>query len=69
MQNCPVTYKDVGLVEQIFGRDVPTLKGKSTKTKSVPIRNERIELPEELEMRDKEIELAVDLLYIDKIIF
>ena len=61
--------EDVRLAEKIFGRDVPTLKGKSTRTKSVPIKDERVELPEELALRNKDLELAMDLLYIDKSIF
>ena len=38
MRNCPVTTEDVALAEAMFGKDIPTLKGKSTKTKSVPIK-------------------------------
>ena len=69
MKNCPVTTEDVTLAERIFGRDVPTLKGKSVRSKSVPIKDERIELPEELQLRNKELELAIDILYIDRSLF
>ena len=69
MRNCPVTTEDVILAEKIFGRDVPTLKGKSARTKSVPVKNERVELPEESQPRNKELELAIDILYINRSIF
>lgn len=33
MKNFPVTVKDMNLAEEIFGRDVATLKGKTTRKK------------------------------------
>ena len=53
----------------MFGKDIPTLKGKSRRSKSVPIKNERVELPEELAMRSKELKLAIDIMFIDKSVF
>ena len=66
MKNNPVTTKDVNLVEAIFGKDVPTLKGKTANKKGEVVKDERIELPEELELSSKELELAIDILYVDK---
>ena len=40
MRNCPVPTDDVVLVERIFRKDIPTLKGKSTRSKSIPIKDE-----------------------------
>lgn len=47
----------------------PKLKGKSNKSKSKPISDERIEFPEDLEMQSKEVELYIYMLFIDKSIF
>ena len=49
MRNCPVEVSDVNLAEEIFGRDVPTLKGKSTRPKTKTVKDKRIELPGEIE--------------------
>ena len=59
----------LGRYQKIFGRDVPTLKGKSVRSKSVPVKDERIKLSEELQLRNKELELAIDILFIDRSIF
>merc|ERR1712197_122863 len=69
MRNNPVTTHDVNLAEGIFGKNVPTIKGKSMNKKGDVIRNERIELPEELDLPDKNLELAIDILYVDRALF
>ena len=69
MKNNPVTTLDVNLAEGIFGRDVPTIKGKSTNKKGDVVKDERIELPEELALTDKNLELAIDILYVDHALF
>ena len=66
MRSCPVEVDDVNLVDAIFGKDVPTLKGKSTRPKTKQTKDVKIELPEELESRKKELELAMDVMFIDK---
>ena len=48
MRNNPVTTHDVNLAEGLFGKDMPTIKGKSTNKKGEVIKDEQIELPEEL---------------------
>ena len=34
IQNCPVTDKDCDIAIQIYGKDIASLKGKSTRSKS-----------------------------------
>ena len=60
-----MTTNDVSLAEKMYGKDVPTIKGKSTNKKGKVIVDERIELPEELESGDKNLELAMDILFVD----
>ena len=49
--NNPVTTKDIKIAQQIFGQDIGSLKGKTTRTKPVPVVNNYIEIPEELIMK------------------
>jgi hypothetical protein len=65
----PVTTKDVDLAEHIFGLDVGTVKGKTTRRKPLPIINEHIEIPEELISVQEDITLAIDGITINSLKF
>jgi hypothetical protein len=56
----PVTTKDVDLAAHIFGPDVGTVKGKTTRRKPLPIIDEHIKIPEELISVQEDITLAID---------
>jgi hypothetical protein len=56
----PVTTKDLYLAEHIFGPDVRTVKGKTTRRKPLPIIEEHIKIPEELISLQEDITLAID---------
>ena len=59
-KNVPVSCEDVDLMVRIFGKDVATLKGKSTKPHPPVVnRNDFIDLPPELKIKSMEIKLAV----------
>ena len=65
-KNVPVSCEDVDLMVRIFGKDVATLKGKSTKPHPPVVdKNDFIDLPPELKVKGMEIELAVDVVYIN----
>ena len=54
----------MNLAERVFGLDVPNCKGKWTKQKPKVVSNEDvIELPPELELAGREMELAIDIVY------
>ena len=66
-KNVEVTTEDMNLAERIFGLDVPNTKGKWVNEKPRVVRNEdEIELPPELDLSGKEMELAIDIVYINR---
>ena len=66
IKNCPVTVEDVSIVEKIFGPDMSSLKGKSTRRKTKPVRKDNIEIPKELIMKHDDIELCMDTMYVNE---
>ena len=62
--NLPVSTKDVNLAEKIFGKDLGTLKGKTTRKPPAPMVTDQIEMPPELHDREK-WELAVDIMFVN----
>ena len=69
IQNCPVTVDDVVLAEKIYGPDISTLKGRSTRRKALPMREDYIEIPPSLVMNHLRVTLCVDLMFINSCIF
>jgi hypothetical protein len=45
IKNCPVTIEDVVTAEKIFGPDIGSFKGKSTRSKPIPVKRDLIEIP------------------------
>jgi hypothetical protein len=66
IRNCPVTTEDVNIAEKIFGPDMSSLKGKSTRRKSTPVREDTVKIPEELIANNREIELCIDRMYVNE---
>ena len=65
IKDCPVTTEDVNLAERIYGPDVGSLKGKSTRQKPLPVRNDLVEIPPEILEPHKEVTLCVDIMFLN----
>jgi hypothetical protein len=66
IKTCPVTTEDVSNFEKIFGADMSSLRGKSTRRKSTLVREDVIEIPEELILQNRKIDLCTDIMYVNK---
>ena len=69
MRNCPVTSKDADIAEKIFGKDVGTLKGKTTRPKPPIVKRTIIQLPAEITAERQDLTLCIDVLFVNKMAY
>jgi len=69
IKNNPVTIEDINIAEAIYGKDVSSLQGKSTRRKPEVVRSDLIEIPKQLIERNQNIELCIDVMHVNKIPF
>ena len=69
ISNNPVTMEDIEIAQQIFGTDIGSLKGKTTRQKPLPVVNDYIELPEELFIKQQNIVLCIDGIKVNGLMF
>ena len=58
--------KYIELTDEVFGPDVPTLKGKRMRPKPRKVVDEEIEIPDKFVAINKNLELAIDIMFINK---
>jgi hypothetical protein len=63
IQNCPVTVEDVNISEKIFGPDISSRKGKLTRRKPKPVRQDLIESLKEIITKHHNTDLCMDAIY------
>jgi hypothetical protein len=58
--------RNVNIAKKIFGADMSSLKGKLTCRKSTPVWEDTVKIPEELITDNHEIELCIDIMYVNE---
>ena len=69
IKNNLVTTQDVDIAQKIFGEDVGALKGKSTRSKHIPVVKDTIEIPRELVDAQQAVVLCIDGLSVNGLSF
>jgi len=69
IRNNPITTADIDVAEKVFGPDIGSLKGKTTRAKPTPVVEDYIEIPKELYAKQQNIVLCIDGLKINGIPF
>ena len=69
IKNCPVTLEDINNSEKIFGADIPSMKGKITRQKPIPVVQDMIDIPQELRITQMSVTLCVDVMHVSSLTF
>ena len=69
IQNNPVTTEDINIAEKIFGPDIASLKGKTTRSNPAPFKRDIVEVPREIMKAHKHVALCIDGMYVNGIPF
>ena len=69
IKDCLVTVEDIDIAEEIFAKDILYLKGKTVQSKPKQVRYDIIEIPPELKLKHQEVQLHINVLYINGIAF
>lgn len=62
---CPTTVQDVQISNKIYGPDAGALKGKTTRRKPIPVRNDIVYIPPELIKIHRDVILCIDIMFAD----
>ena len=64
IQDNPVTTENIPLVEEIYGKDIALLKGKTTQARLQAVKSYIIELPPKLIRLNFSVTLSIDIMTI-----
>jgi hypothetical protein len=69
IKDCPVTVQDIDVARKIWGKNTAALKGKTTRSKSIPVARDYVKVPMEIMKLHKEVLLTTDILFVNNIHF
>ena len=69
LKNCPVTEEDIRRADDIFGPNLGSLKGKTVRRAPPNTQSGAAPVPQEVASRHKSVELAIDIMFINKVAF
>ena len=64
-----ITHEDINLAEKTFGKGIAHVKGKTTRKNEKLDNSNMIEIPEELIYKNKDVEISIDTMYINGLLF
>ena len=67
--NWPVTVEDVIRSYKIYGRDIHSLKGKTTRTHPTRLVTDYVNIPSSVLEKNKHVTLSIDIMYVNRIPF
>ena len=69
LPNNRITARDVMTAEEIFGKDLGAIQGKTTRNKTEPVPSDYVNMPPDILKFHKDVTLAADLMFVNKIPF
>jgi hypothetical protein len=67
--NCPIDWNDVIAADEMFGRDVGSLKGKTTRRKMGHVKSYIVGLPIAIMDRYRTTTLCIDNMFVNRVVF